>query len=110
MGEAAELEEWISTITSITAGESKFSVTFNWDASEGTPGAVVVKNNHAAEFFLKSLTIEDFPGKGRIFFDCNSWVYPTGCYKYDRVFFANDVCNLIPLSRYIYLCLVIIKP
>ncbi|CAL9764222.1 unnamed protein product, partial [Musa acuminata subsp. burmannicoides] len=44
---------------------------------------------HATQFFLKTLTLDNFPGEGRIHFVCNSWVYPASKYKYDRVFFAN---------------------
>ena len=89
VGEAAYLEDWITTLTSVQAGESVFNVTFNWDMSFGTPGAVIVKNFHHSEFFLKTLTLEDFPVKNRIHFVCNSWVYPTSNYKYDRIFFVN---------------------
>ncbi|XP_010905215.1 probable linoleate 9S-lipoxygenase 4 [Elaeis guineensis] len=89
VGPPAYLEEWITTLTSLSAGESRFNVTFNWDESQGIPGAVIVKNSHHSEFFLKSLTLEGVPRKGRIHFVCNSWVYPVDKYTYDRVFFAN---------------------
>lgn len=92
VGEAAYLEDWITTLTSIAAGESVFKVTFKWDMSFGMPGVVIVKNFHHSEFFLKTLTLEDFPGKGHhTHFICNSWVYPAGNYKYDRIFFVNKV-------------------
>ncbi|KAK8944042.1 putative linoleate 9S-lipoxygenase 5 [Platanthera guangdongensis] len=78
------------TIHNIIAGEMTFGVTFHVKEGEGIPGAVIVKNSHLAEFFLKSITVDDFPGKGRIHFDCNSWVYNVGKYTYDRVFFSND--------------------
>ncbi|KAG1342265.1 Lipoxygenase [Cocos nucifera] len=90
VGPPAYLEEWITTLTSLSAGESRFNVTFDWDESQGIPGAVIVKNSHHSEFFLKSLTLEGVPRKGRIHFVCNSWVYPVDSYKYDRVFFANN--------------------
>ncbi|XP_077213720.1 putative linoleate 9S-lipoxygenase 5 [Tasmannia lanceolata] len=90
LGEAAYLEDWITKLTSINAGESAFNITFEWDQSLGIPGAFIVKNFHHYEFFLKTLTLEDFPGKGRIQFICNSYVYPAANYNYDRVFFANQ--------------------
>ncbi|KAJ6846845.1 putative linoleate 9S-lipoxygenase 5 [Iris pallida] len=89
MGEPAYLEKWISTPTPTAAGESVYSLTFEWDEGQGAPGAVVVKNHHPSELYLKSMTIENFPTVGRIHFVCNSWVYPVKCYNYDRVFFTN---------------------
>ncbi|KAK8928555.1 Linoleate 9S-lipoxygenase 2 [Platanthera zijinensis] len=73
----------------------QFGVTFHLKESEGIPRAVIVKNLHPAEFFLKSITVDDFPGKGLIHFDCNSWVYNVNKYTYDRVFFSNDVIPTI---------------
>ncbi|VAI21666.1 unnamed protein product [Triticum turgidum subsp. durum] len=51
---------------------------------------IIVKNNHAAEFFLKTITLDNVPGRGTIVFVANSWVYPQAKYRYNRVFFAND--------------------
>jgi linoleate 9S-lipoxygenase len=90
LGEKAYLEEWITTITPVIAGESSFKVTFDWDASIGFPGAFLIKNNHHSEFYLKSLALEDVPGHGRVYFDCNSWIYPDKYYHdKGRVFFVN---------------------
>ncbi|KAK4739247.1 hypothetical protein R3W88_002944 [Solanum pinnatisectum] len=87
----AYLEDWLTHITPIIAGESTFSVTFDWDHKEfGVPGAFIIKNFHLNEFFLKSLTLEDVPNHGNIHFVCNSWVYPSFRYKSDRIFFANQ--------------------
>src|SRR4051812_19346630 len=86
IGKPAYLEEWISSPTSVAVGESNFSLKFEWEEMQGVPGAVIVKNHHHSEFYLKSLTLENFPGKGRIIFVCNSWVYPVKYYNYDRVF------------------------
>nr|GMD48253.1 probable linoleate 9S-lipoxygenase 5 [Ipomoea batatas] len=87
---AAYLENW-SKITSLVAGESAYDVTFEWDESFGVPGAVIVKNNHHSEFFLKTLTLEDLPNHGAtVQFVCFSWVYPADKYTYDRIFFANQ--------------------
>ncbi|KAF5454041.1 hypothetical protein F2P56_023738 [Juglans regia] len=89
LGKPAYLKNWISTITPLIAGESAFKVTFDWDEDIGTLGAFLIRNKHHSEFYLKSLTLEDVPGQGRIHFVCNSWVYPEDKNKKDRVFFSN---------------------
>ncbi|KAF5454042.1 hypothetical protein F2P56_023739 [Juglans regia] len=89
LGKPAYLEDWITTITPLTAGESAFKVTFNWDNEIGVPGAFLIRNNHHSEFYLRGVTLEDVPGQGQIHFVCNSWVYPADKYKKDRIFFAN---------------------
>lgn len=90
IGEPAYLQPIITVLPSISAGESKYNVTFKWDENYGIPGAFIIKNNYTSQFFLKSVTIDNFLGKGRFHFACNSWVYPTSKYKYDRIFFTND--------------------
>ncbi|XP_042501243.1 probable linoleate 9S-lipoxygenase 5 [Macadamia integrifolia] len=91
VGAPAFLENWITKVTKpVAAGSCTFQITFDWDESIGIPGAFIVKNLHHNEFFLKTLTLEDVPGKGRIHFFCNSWVYPAERYKSDRIFFANQ--------------------
>ncbi|KAL3728286.1 hypothetical protein ACJRO7_032955 [Eucalyptus globulus] len=89
LGNPAYLEKWITTITPLTAGDSAFEVAFNWDKKVGVPGAITVQNNHHSQFYLKTITLEDVPGEGRVHFICNSWVYPADRYKKDRVFFSN---------------------
>ncbi|KAK6915577.1 Lipoxygenase, C-terminal [Dillenia turbinata] len=89
LGAPAYLEDWITKITPLTAADSQFKVTFDWDKEIGTPGAFIIRNNHHSEFYLKTLTLEDVPGCGPVHFDCNSWVYPAHRYKHDRIFFAN---------------------
>ncbi|KAG2546670.1 hypothetical protein PVAP13_9KG038100 [Panicum virgatum] len=56
VGAEANLEQWLTaSLPSLTTGESKFGVTFDWEVEKlGVPGAFIVKNNHAAEFFLKT--------------------------------------------------------
>lgn len=93
LGKPAHLERWIPTVTPLTAGESAFDVTFDWEEGTGIPEAFIIKNNHHSEFYLKTLTLEDVPDHGRIHFVCNSWVYPAKCYKKDRVFFTNKASN-----------------
>ena len=101
LGKPAYLEDWITTITPLTAGESAFKVTFEWDEEEiGTPGAFLIRNNHHSEFFLRTLTLEDVPGQGPIHFVCNSWVYPADQYEKDRIFFTNKVTRLPSNSTY----------
>lgn len=70
-------------------GDIDFSVEFDWNEDFGTPGAILVRNTHYGEFYLKTVTLEDVPGRGRITFICNSWVYNEEKYQADRVFFAN---------------------
>ncbi|OMO62560.1 Lipoxygenase [Corchorus capsularis] len=89
VGKPAYLENWACTDASIVAGESKFNVNFDWDEKIGKPGALFVKNNHHSEFYLKTVTLENVPGHGRIHFVCNSWVYPDKHYQEPRVFFTN---------------------
>ncbi|KAG6599219.1 Linoleate 9S-lipoxygenase 6, partial [Cucurbita argyrosperma subsp. sororia] len=89
LGSKAFLERWITSLPPLFAGESVFQVNFTWEDDFGFPGAFFIKNGHTSEFLLKSLTLEDVPGFGTVHFDCNSWVYPSGRYKKDRIFFAN---------------------
>ncbi|VVA12680.1 PREDICTED: linoleate 9S-lipoxygenase [Prunus dulcis] len=104
VGKPAYLEDWVTTITPLTAGECTFEVTFDWDEEIGVPGAFIIRNDHHSEFYLKTLTLEDVPGEGRIHFVCNSWVYPAKNYKKDRVFFANKTFlpseTPLPLQKY----------
>ncbi|XP_037428896.1 probable linoleate 9S-lipoxygenase 4 [Triticum dicoccoides] len=86
VGKPAHLEEMVVTMKSKAAGESVFKVTFEWDDSQGIPGAVVVRNTYRSEYLLKTLTLHGVPGKGTVVFVANSWIYP----NVDRVFFAND--------------------
>ncbi|KAE8687894.1 Linoleate 9S-lipoxygenase 1 [Hibiscus syriacus] len=55
----------------------------------GILGAIILRINHVAEFFLKTIILKDVPDAGRIHFVCNSWVYPDRQYKQPRVFFPN---------------------
>ncbi|CAN0897124.1 Linoleate 9S-lipoxygenase 1 [Linum grandiflorum] len=104
LGKAAYLENWIPTIAPLTAGETSYNVTFHYDEEDDIPGGFLIKNNHHSEFYLKSLTLEDVPGHGRIHFVCNSWVYPAKRYQKDRVFFTNKTYlpheTPLPLVKY----------
>ncbi|KAM1130619.1 hypothetical protein ACFX19_045949 [Malus domestica] len=105
LGKQAYLEDWITTITPLTAGESAFKVTFDWEEEVGVPGAFIIQNNHHSEFFLKTVTLDNVPDEGRVHFVCNSWVYPAEKYTKDRVFFANKTYLPsevpLPLRKYI---------
>ncbi|XP_027107691.1 probable linoleate 9S-lipoxygenase 5 [Coffea arabica] len=90
LGTPAYLENWITTFSSVKAGESALSVTFDWDEDIGVPGAFIIKNFHQYEFYLKTLTLENVPGHDSIHFVCNSCVYPADKYKTDRIFFSNQ--------------------
>ncbi|XP_060181056.1 probable linoleate 9S-lipoxygenase 5 isoform X1 [Lycium barbarum] len=103
LGKPAILE-WTCTKTWISVEEAAFNITFDWDESIGVPGAFIINNYHHSQFYLKTLTLEDVPGHGKVHFVCNSWVYPAHRYKYDRVFFSNQTylpCNTPePLQPY----------
>ncbi|CAN0856712.1 Linoleate 9S-lipoxygenase 5 [Linum grandiflorum] len=90
IGKAAFLEKWAQKMTPVTATDTAFTVTFDWDhTTMGVPGAFIIRNHHHSQFYLKTLTLDHVPNHGRIHFVCNSWVYPVHRYKYHRVFFSN---------------------
>ncbi|XP_050371801.1 probable linoleate 9S-lipoxygenase 5 [Argentina anserina] len=104
LGKVAYLENWITTLGPVTAGETAFKVTFDVEGEIGVPGAFIIRNNHNSEFFLKTVTLDEVPGAGQILFVCNSWVYPASKYKKDRIFFANKTYlpsdTPLPLRQY----------
>nr|XP_043611532.1 probable linoleate 9S-lipoxygenase 5 [Erigeron canadensis] len=101
IGKPAKLEDWITTISPLPNGESSYKVTFEWDEDMDVPGAFLIQNHHHSELYLKTLTLEDVHGHGRVHFVCNSWVYPTKCYKKDRIFFANKAYLPSETPRYL---------
>ncbi|XP_027107692.1 probable linoleate 9S-lipoxygenase 5 [Coffea arabica] len=104
LGSPAYLEGWITTNHRLTVGESVFNITFDWEEEVEVPGAFIIQNHHHSEFFLKTVTLEDVPGHGRIHFVCNSWVYPAKKYNQNRIFFSNQAYlpsdTPEPLRRY----------
>lgn len=100
LGKKAYLEDWITKITPLTAAAT-FKVTFEWSKDMGFPGAFTIANFHHSEFYLKTLTLEDVPGHGRVHFVCNSWVYHAERYNKDRIFFANKVILLCMIAPYV---------
>ena len=102
VGKKAYLENWNTTLT-LAPGESAFQVSFEYEESVGVPGAIIVTNHHTDEFFLKSITLEDYPGQGTMHFDCQSWVYPFAKYDYERIFFLNKVPHpYVSIFTYLY--------
>ncbi|KAL3631697.1 Lox4p [Castilleja foliolosa] len=89
-GKQAHLEDWVTKVTPLTAGPATYNVTFDWTEEMGFPGAFTITNLHHNEFYLKTLTLENVPGHGRVHFVCNSWVYPDEYYERPRTFFANQ--------------------
>lgn len=81
----------MSTLTSISAGDATFNVTFDWDESMGVPGAFIIKNYHHSQFYLRTVILEDVPGHGQLHFVCNSWVYPAHRYKYNHELHTKKV-------------------
>ena len=55
MGKAAHLEEAVLSVKSRADGETVFRVNFEWDESQGIPGAVLVRNlQHAKAHYCPS--------------------------------------------------------
>lgn len=93
IGKEACLEDWVTKLTSVNAeDDAVFDVSFDWDESLGVPGALIVRNQHHSQVYLKAVRLEDVHGHGPLHFVCESWVYPVHRYAYDRVFFTNKVC------------------
>lgn len=93
LGKVSYLEEGITEPTDLADGESAFKVRFDWNDELALPGALIVRNEHHNEFYLRTVTLKDVPGHGNIHFLCNSWVYPADVYQKDRIFFTNKVIS-----------------
>ncbi|XP_021852191.2 probable linoleate 9S-lipoxygenase 5 isoform X1 [Spinacia oleracea] len=89
LGRRTYLKEEITKLTGLGDGETAFRVRFNWNEEVALPGALIIRNEHSSEFYLRTVTLEGAPSHGKIHFLCNSWVYPSHCYQKDRVFFSN---------------------
>ncbi|GLJ23657.1 hypothetical protein SUGI_0448000 [Cryptomeria japonica] len=76
-------------------------ITFYWPPEYGTPGAILVKNNRAREFFLKRVCIT-VPAQGDINFLCNSWVYPSWIVKVAQASERNGIGFMITMFTMIW--------
>ena len=92
VGKPCYLEKWLAKPND---SDVVFNVTFDWDEEIGVPGAIIVKNEHHHEFYLKTVTLHDVPRHDKLHFICNSWVYPTKYNDNDRIFFTNKVFSYL---------------
>jgi len=91
VGEKTYVDKNLPTFPTLGDKQLAYSISFDWDAKFGIPGAFYIKNYMTDEFFLVSVILEDIPNHGTIQFVCNSWIYNFNKYEKDRIFFANDV-------------------
>ncbi|KAG9146814.1 hypothetical protein Leryth_005133 [Lithospermum erythrorhizon] len=87
----AVLKDW-SKKSNAKTERVNYTAEFEVDSNFGTPGAITVVNKHQQEFFLESITLEEF-ACGPIHFPCNSWVQNTRDHPTERIFFSNKVCS-----------------
>ncbi|KAI3461800.1 hypothetical protein Pfo_018463 [Paulownia fortunei] len=66
----------------------RYELEFNVEPDFGSPGALVMKNEHKHKFFLQSVSLQVYDNQ-IIHFECNSWIYPFHLTKQDRIFFPN---------------------
>ncbi|KAG9146813.1 hypothetical protein Leryth_005133 [Lithospermum erythrorhizon] len=83
----AVLKDW-SKKSNAKTERVNYTAEFEVDSNFGTPGAITVVNKHQQEFFLESITLEEF-ACGPIHFPCNSWVQNTRDHPTERIFFSN---------------------
>ncbi len=84
------VKNWDKVEDSMKSGFVEYPVTLLVPKDFGTPGALVVRNKHRNEVFVKSLSVTLPDGK-EVYFLCDSWVYNVNKYKSDRIFFSNQV-------------------
>ncbi|XP_061360233.1 uncharacterized protein LOC133304241 [Gastrolobium bilobum] len=104
LGTETFLQKHIPTLPTLGARKDVFEIYFDWDSDFGIPGAFYIKNFMQDEFFIVSVTLEDIPNHGTIYFVCNSWVYNAKYYKKERIFFDNNAYlpneTPAPLAKY----------
>ncbi|CDP15724.1 unnamed protein product [Coffea canephora] len=83
----AMLKDW-SKKSNLKIERVNYTAEFVVDSNFGVPGAITVANKHQQEFFLESMTIEDF-ACGLVHFSCNSWVQSNKHHPGKRIFFSN---------------------
>lgn len=78
--------------SNVSNGEktTTYKIMFRVEPGFGTPGALIITNQHEHEFFLKSASLRT-PNNQTIEFDCGSWIYPFVKTGTGRVFFSNTV-------------------
>lgn len=96
----AVLKDW-SKKANVKAEKVYYTAEFTVDSNFGVPGAITVTNKHQKEFFLESITIEDF-AYGPLHFPCNSWVQSNKHHPGKRIFFTNQVHHITPLFIFVY--------
>ncbi|KAH7518761.1 hypothetical protein FEM48_Zijuj09G0205400 [Ziziphus jujuba var. spinosa] len=76
--------------SNVSNGEktTTYKIMFRVEPGFGTPGALIITNQHEHEFFLKSASLRT-PNNQTIEFDCGSWIYPFVKTGTGRVFFSN---------------------
>ena len=73
--------------------DSVTTLKFTLPTDFGRPGAILVENTHANEFFLKAITIK-MPDATTIHFPCHSWIVNSNMNGgKPRVFFSNQVSS-----------------
>ncbi|XP_038898250.1 linoleate 13S-lipoxygenase 3-1, chloroplastic-like [Benincasa hispida] len=83
----AVLKDW-SKKTNLKAERVNYIAEFLLTSDFGEPGAITITNKHQQEFFLETITIEQF-ASDPIHFPCNSWVQSRKDHPAKRIFFSN---------------------
>ncbi|KAL0562226.1 hypothetical protein IC582_002678 [Cucumis melo] len=83
----AVLKDW-SKKTNLKAERVNYIAEFLLTSDFGEPGAITITNKHQQEFFLETITIEQF-ANDPIHFPCNSWVQSRKDHPAKRIFFSN---------------------
>ncbi|BFI28517.1 protein MpLOX9 [Marchantia polymorpha subsp. ruderalis] len=87
------LRDWAEKVN-VVADKLQYTVEWTVPMDFGSPGAVVVLNNHQNEFYLESISIRSSHNDEATYFPCNSWIQPDKLSTYpptERVFFSNEV-------------------
>ncbi|KAG7025897.1 Linoleate 13S-lipoxygenase 3-1, chloroplastic, partial [Cucurbita argyrosperma subsp. argyrosperma] len=83
----AVLKDW-SKKTNVKAERVNYIAEFVLTSDFGEPGAITILNKHQQEFFLETITIEQF-ASDPIHFPCNSWIQSRKDHPAKRIFFSN---------------------
>lgn len=104
----AVLKDW-SKKTNVKAERVNYTAEFLLTSDFGEPGAITIVNKHQQEFFLETITLEQF-ASDPIHFPCNSWVQSRKDHPAKRIFFSNKVTFFLPflLGSAFVICLQLI--